>query len=230
MSSDNPQDDATKKAAELSRQMLVIQEDFKASQLERVNLQSEDPRYLANPSHYEQVATLYCQRDKLTIQEGANLLASCDPERPYDLPGEKHGELNRLVYQNKVLIENCLGISLKQAGEKGWFKTDYFESTGIVEWALARNIDVPEGLIRASGKANRARKQWDYSTPQLEAIFWVIDNFWEGINPKDSATQAQVMAELAKQFPNLSPEERKRVDQVTRHPSVTRGRRKKSDH
>lgn len=105
-------------------------------------------------------------------------------------------------------------------------KTDKIKSDGIVEWALGKNIDVPEDLIRASGAAHKRLKVWLYTTPCLEAIHWVVDNYWEAVNPEDVPRQDEMLDLISDQFPKLSNHECLMVDRVTRDPSQKKGRRK----
>lgn len=149
------------------------------------------------------------------------------PHRP-DVSGGIHTPINNLVLRLRTTITNCIGHSLTRVDEKAWFKKDKVFSSEIVDWAISKNIGVPAPMIRAAGKALKSRREWQYTTPQLKGVFWVIDNFWEGIDPATSAKQQDVVSALRKQFPDLTNEECVRIDRITRHPSVKTGRRKKT--
>lgn len=193
----------------------------------RAEQTAANPDYVHNPSRYLELARAWCMRDAWTVDEAANLLAGTSPSRPYLAGTPVQQRLMFEIRKIKDIIVRCLGQTIKLVGDKKLISGHtQIESAGLVEWAISKGIDVPEDLIRASGLAQKSRKEWQYSTPQLDAIFWVIDTFWEGVDPKKSATQKEVISALEKEFPDLSNDERKRVDQVTRDPSVKQGRRK----
>ena len=60
-----------------------------------------------------------------------------------------------------------------------------------------------------------------YTTPCLEAVRWVVENFWEHANLREPPTSGAIIQALLQQFPELSGAECDLIEKVTRHP-VTR--------
>ena len=182
--------------------------------------QGHHPDYQTLGPNYEALAIEWCQRDIWTVDECANLFAGTSPTRPISMPGAAHDELNRKVMQLRNTIASCVGVSLILVSKKRLNKgANQFEKGDIIAWAESKTIDVPEALVRAANASANKLKIWQYSTPLLEALQWVVEHYWEGNADYSTVPRQQQMVEtLMKRF-DLSKNEAVAIDRITRHPT-----------
>jgi hypothetical protein len=206
---DEPEDEQTRAIRKLSAVGLKALSDIKQRQ-------RENPDYQKNPPRYRQFAEEWAIRDIWTVLEAANLFAVTSPGRPYPNGGALDEEVNRLC----TMIFSCVGSSLKLVGKKPpYFRDTRFERGGIDNWAEGKDIDLHEDLVRALGRANQQFRTWTYTTEHLDALQWVVNQFWEG-NPDHSTVPRQKeMVEILEQKYGFSKSICKSIDQITRHPA-----------
>ena len=187
----------------------------------------QNPDYKKLGPNYKALAVEWCQRDVWTVDECANLFAGTSPHRPSRIAGSEHDELNHEVMKLRNLIANCVGISLPLVGKKRSNKgAMQFEKGDIITWAESKAIDVPEALVRADNAALNKQKIWRYSTPQLDALQWVVEYYWEGNGDYSTVPRQEEMIEILMEKFSMSKNEALAIDRITRHPSEKKMKKK----
>ena len=170
---------------------------------------------------YYQYALEWCQYPKWTIEETANLLTGCVPHRKMFLRGRAHRALDAEVLQTENKIRGALGDDLQVVKSRKYFGKTYIDSSNIISWAPKVGIVVPSDLVNAH---REIRLQWEsngYTTPCMQALEWIIKNYWEHADLREPPTSGEIIQALPEQFPSLSGVECDMVERVTRHP-ITR--------
>lgn len=110
---------------------------------------ARDPRFRQFPESYPARCQEWAQRDFWTLQEAANLLGGCDPQRPSHLEG--HGALNAHVARIRELLTRS------SVRTEGTLKKRYY-GTDVVAWAQKKHLEVPSALLKAMGYTAREDK------------------------------------------------------------------------
>ncbi len=183
---------------------------------------NRNPLFLKMPPQYYQYARKWCLYPRWTVEETANLLTGCVPQRPMFLRGEQHKALDDEVLTVENQIRLALGKGLKVVENRRYFERIYLDSRVAIDWARQVGI-APEALLRADQETLRHRELHGYSTPCMEAIAWVVERYWSCADLRDPPTGGEIIVALLQQFPLLSPEECEMVEHITRHPVAREG-------
>ena len=181
----------------------------------------KSPLFGKLPEQYYGYAVQWFAYPRWTIEETANLLTGCVPHREMFLPGEEHHALDAEVVENENKIRAALGDGLKAVESKRYFARTYIDSGNILEWATSAAIAVPNDLIKAHSATRIQNEIQGYVTPCMEAIEWVVENFWKGADLRDPPTRGEIVQALLQQFRELTAEECEMVEHITRHPAAS---------
>lgn len=181
---------------------------------------AENPLFDKLPEQYYGYALQWCVYPRWTIEEAANLLTGCVPHREMFLAGEKHRALDTEVLETENRIRKALGKDLAPVESKKYFAKTYIDSGDLIEWARSGSITLPNDLLKAWRDTRSHRETHGYLTPCMEAIDWVVTNYWETADLREPPSAGEIMHALLQNFPNLSPEECQMVERVARHPAA----------
>lgn len=178
----------------------------------------DNPLFRKLPTQYYGYALQWCNYGRWTVEEASNLLAGCVPHRPMLLRGEEHARLDQEVLDIENRIRAALGGELKAVDNRKYFDKTWIERPDLLNWAKRNLPDFPPDLARAQKEIKRQYDESGYTTPCLEAIEWVVDNYWSAADLRDPPTPGEVIHALLQQFPDLSGAECEMIEKVTRHP------------
>lgn len=181
---------------------------------------ASNPIFRQLPDQYYNYALQWSVYPRWTVEEAANLLTGCVPHRQMLLRGEAHQKLDAAVLENENRIRAALGKSLKRLENKKYFSKTYVDSQELIEWALSQPIAVPTDLIKAHREAHHQREIHGYRTPALEAVDWVVNNFWEQADMRAPPNPGEIIQALLQAFPNLDARECEMIEHITRHPAA----------
>ncbi len=165
---------------------------------------------------------IWCSYDKWTVEETANLLCGCIPDRKMFGLGERNRRLDEAVVavENRLLADVSRG-ELTAVRAKRYFGKTFIKRADVLPWAKREGIDVPAELIQAmSARERRKDPTGRYMTPYLDAIFWIIREFWQGHDLPDAPSPEEVVQAVRAEFRELSEPEARMLDRVTRHPDA----------
>lgn len=165
-------------------------------------------------------ALIWCSYDKWTVEETANLLCGCIPDRKMFGHGERNRRLDAdVVSLSNRLISDIAAGKLEAVAAKRYFGKTFVRSTDVVPWARQSAIEVPDELLHAFASRDRRKDSAErYTTPYLDAVFWIIREFWQGADLGEAPTTEEVVRAVRAQFRDLSEPEARMLDKVTRHP------------
>lgn len=174
--------------------------------------------FLKYPPEYYHYALQWCSYPHWTIEETANLLTGCVPHREMFIRGPHHAAIDEEVLISENLIRAALHSELSVVKSRKHFGKTYLLSEEIFEWAKQQRILIPKDLLKAEQVIRHQYKGEHYVTPCMEAVDWVVKNFWENANLREPPTSGQIIHALLQQFPELSGAQCDMVEQITRHP------------
>lgn len=177
-----------------------------------------DALFLKDPDVYYEYALEWCAYPHWTIDEAANLLTGCVPHRPMFLRGRDHRLLDEAVLANENRLRGAINQRLTLIKSKKYFGKTYLLSEELLLWAQDEQLSVPADLLKAHQFTALRKQSESYTTPTLEAVDWVVANFWEEANLREPPTAGAIIQALLEQFPELSGEECDLIEKVTRHP------------
>ena len=170
------------------------------------------------PEEYYQYAVQWCSYPHWTIEEAANLLTGCVPHREMLLRGKAMAALDAEVLVTENLLRAALHSELEVVKSQKHFGKTYLLSEQVLNWAESNVVDMPEDLLKAAALVSEQHACEAYTTPCLQAIAWVIENYWEHANLREPPSAGSIIQALLQQFPQLSGAECDMVERVTRHP------------
>ncbi|MBD3649037.1 MAG: hypothetical protein HUJ31_16650 [Pseudomonadales bacterium] len=185
---------------------------------ERAARPEDNPIFRKLPSQYYGYALQWCNYGRWTVEEASNLLAGCVPHRPMLLRGEEHAQLDQEVLDIENRIRGALGKELTVAESKTYFDKTWIGRSELLYWAKKNISDFPADLARAQKELERQYEETGYTTPCIEAIKWVVDNYWSVADLREPPTPGEIIHALLQQFPELTGAECEMIERVTRHP------------
>ena len=167
-------------------------------------------------------ALIWWSYETWTVEETANLLCGCIPDRRMFGLGERNQEVDRQVVAMENLIRADLGEALQPVTAKRYFGRTFIRSRDVLSWAGRNHVEVPDELLKAFATRHQQTlvQGGAYTTPYLEAIAWIVKTFWQGVDLRDPPEAKAVVAAVRKQFQGLSEPEAQMLDRVTRHPAA----------
>ena len=178
----------------------------------------QETLFLKDSEAYYEYARQWCAYDHWTLEEAANLLTGCVPHRPMFLRGEDHRLLDNQVLDNENRLRGALRTHLEVVKSRKYFGKTYLLSAQVMAWADETGLHLPADLRQAQQEADPRAPSDHYSTPRLQAVQWVVENFWEQANLREPPTAGAIIQALLQAFPELSGEECDLVERVARHP------------
>lgn len=180
----------------------------------------KNPLFGKLPEQYYHYALQWSMYPRWTLEESANLLAGCVPHREMLLRGEAHRRLDAEVLEYENKIRGALDKELIRVESRKYFSKIYLERDNLMNWAMSQDFEVPRDLVRAYREAHRQRQIHGYRTPALEAVDWVVRNFWTSADLREPPNQGEIVQALLQAFPALSPQECEMIEHITRHPAA----------
>jgi hypothetical protein len=179
---------------------------------------SVNPLFLKHPPQYYGYALQWVMYPKWTVEEAANLLFACVPHREMLLPGPANEQLDGEVLALENKIRRALGKELTIIKSKKYFSTLYVDHSDLITWAKKEHIPIPNDLLKAKLETEQNTKIYGYTTPCLEALNWVIENFWQQVDLREPPSTSIIVQSILGEFPNLSGEECDMIEYIARHP------------
>ena len=198
-----------------------MKDHSKASKTQEVHSRetlSVNPLFLKHPPQYYGYALQWAMYPKWTVEEAANLLSACVPHREMLLPGSKNKQLDGEILELENRIRRALGKELEIIKSKKYFSTLYVDHQNLITWAKKEHIPVPNDLLKAKLETEQHTKIYGYSTPCLEALSWVLENYWQQADLRDPPSASAIIQSILGEFPNLSGEECDMIEFIARHP------------
>lgn len=174
--------------------------------------------FLKFPQEYYQYAVQWCSYPHWTIEESANLLTGCVPHREMLLRGKDMAAVDSEVLVTENLLRAALHSDLEVVKSQKYFGKTYLLSEQVMDWAKTHGLEIPEDLLKAEAVVTHRYQAESYTTPCIQAITWVVENFWEHANLREPPTSGSIIQALLQQFPELSGAECDMVERVARHP------------
>ena len=146
-------------------------------------------------------ALIWCSYDKWTVEESANQLCGCIPDRKMFGHGERNRRLDEAVVsvENKMLADITNG-KLQAVQAKRYFGKTFVQSADVIPWALAADISIPDELLQARAARDRRKDPYGrYTTPYIEALFWIIREFWQGTDVREAPPTETVIEAVRSQ-------------------------------
>lgn len=194
-----------------------MQEDETNTRATESRLQTHSEFY-KYPKEYYRYALKWCSYAHWTIEETANLLTGCVPHREMFLRGKKHAFLDEEVLATENKIRSAINAGLRVVKSRKHFGRTYLEREEVFDWVAREKILIPNDLKRAEREIRLKVDSGVYTTPCLDAVKWVVENFWEGADLREPPTAGAIIQALLQEFPDLSGTECDMVEQISRHP------------
>ena len=122
----------------------------------------------------------------------------------------------------------CQGESLEILNPKDPPKKWRMRGLDVLNWAKEKGLEIPTEIkhfLKPVDLLPRCASYNGYSTPQMEALFAVVDKFWisyDRDNPATAPKQAVVVQWLLENF-DLSKTQARAIDQIARAPERRKG-------
>lgn len=200
----------------------MVNEPDDTAQSARTHL-AVNPLFLKQPPQYYQYALQWFMYPKWTVEESANLLAGCVPHRKLFLKGPENEALDAEVVEVENRIRRALGTELEIIKSKKYFSTVYVERTALLNWARTTKLPLPYPLLRARRAHEQRTEQFGYTTPCMEALQWVVSNYWQGTDFREPPASGEIIQALLGQFPELTAAECEMIEHISRHPLARPG-------
>jgi len=179
---------------------------------------SSNPLFLKHPPQFYGYALQWVMYPKWTIEEAANLLCACVPHRKMLQPGSKNEQLDTEILGIENKIRRALGKDLEIIKSKKYFSTLYVDHQNLISWAKKTHIVIPNELMKAKIASEQHTQIYGYTTPCLEAMNWIIENYWQHADLREPPSAEDIVQALLGEFPNLSGEECDKIEYISRHP------------
>lgn len=179
---------------------------------------SSNPLFLKHPPQYYGYALQWAMYPKWTIEEAANLLCACVPHRKMLQAGSENQQLDIEILEIENRIRRALGKDLDIIKSKKYFSTLYVDHQHLINWARKEHIVIPNDLMKAKIASEQHTQIHGYTTPSLEALHWVVENYWQQADLREPPTSVEIIQALLGEFPNLSGEECDKIEYISRHP------------
>ncbi|MCB1647799.1 MAG: hypothetical protein KDI36_20235, partial [Pseudomonadales bacterium] len=161
---------------------------------------------------YDDYALQWCVYSRWTLEEAANLLSGCVPHRPMFLRGDAHYALDEKVLEMENRLRRAIGKTLSVSRSRKYFSRSYLNRDEVLDWAeqegILQQTRLPEAL-----RFHR-RQTGTYTTPQLEAAKWLVENFWQHADLRDPPSRGQIIHHMLQAFPELSGAECEQVESL----------------
>lgn len=188
---------------------------------------SLDPRNLPDHPAYGYWCLDYMlRRDIWEVSEAISLFLGCLPFRPLSV--SHHDDLNRKADRLLSTMKACQGESLTIMNPEDPPKKWRVRAMDVLNWAVKKRLDLPSEIanyLRPAIPEAKRMPAGGYSTPQMEALFAVVEQFWSTYDPDNPATapkQADIVDWLLNNF-DLSRTQARAIDQIARAPERRKG-------
>lgn len=195
------------------------------------------------PPDFVQIVYEWVKLDYWSPEETANLLCGYHPRRERNLPGLDIID-QRSIGIEKIIL-NCLGNSLEgDQVKEGRKEVKRVRADAVIPWAKSKDINVPHDLARVASAAHpdaprlpRLNQTHEFDiaqatdiltkhcTADIEAILWVIEEFWLNTERKRRPKQAEIVAALLERYAEhgMTRNRATSIDSIVRPPQFRRG-------
>lgn len=172
------------------------------------------------PAGYSRAARRFCVYSRWTVEEAANLLCGCLPDRELFLPGPANRTTDDRVVEMENRIRTALDHLITRLASRRYFDKTWVPTADVFEWAEREGIEIPAPLAASRELASAEFERTGYSTPCMAAVSWAVDNFWQDADLRDPPTPGEVITAMLQAFPELTAAECEMVEYVARHPAA----------
>ncbi len=201
--------------------------EFKRVTEENALKASTDPRNLpGHPAYGYWCLDYMLRRDIWEISEAISLFMGCLPFRP--LTVSYQDDLNRKANHLLSTMKACQGESLTILNPEDPPKKWRVRAIDVLNWAVEKCLDLPDEIsnyLKPANPESQRDQTGGYSTPLMEAVFTVVEQFWSTYDPDEPATapkQAEILEWLLANL-DLSKTQARAVDQIARAPERRKG-------